>query len=131
MSKVCTVLVSHMDKTIRCRGTLDLRNKKPASIKLLTPKFSEKYFADKKLQAKVDSPQKQLVELKRKHKQESRGALRELRKDTRFLANLKLQQQQEEDAERERKRNKIMATLESEQHEKKALMKKRKNKSAF
>jgi nucleolar protein 14 len=83
-----------------------------------------RYYGDNhKSHNKEKTKEEEFKELKRKHKQEVRGAAKELRKDSMFLASVKNQKQKEEDQEREKQKRKIMSMLEQEQHE----MKKQKN----
>ena len=55
--------------------------------------------------------------LKKKIKQENKGAIRELKRDAAFLANVKLQETKRSDKERKRKVNMIMHGLETQESE--------------
>lgn len=63
--------------------------------------------------------------LKRKHKKETRGAVRELRKDNYFVTTEKQKRRKLEDEVREKKRKIIMSQLESQQADAKKLQRER------
>ena len=64
--------------------------------------------------------------LKAQYKQELKGAMRELRKDARFLARETLKKVRENDESYRKTIKSVMGKLESEQHEKKLYDKERK-----
>lgn len=99
--------------------------KKPIPLKLLTPKLVEVLDYGKK--RGNTRQEKERERLKHKFKREHKGALREIRKDSRFLAGEKLKEVMGRDAERKRKVKELMGSLASQEGEWKAL-KKRKRK---
>ncbi|MEQ2315042.1 hypothetical protein AMECASPLE_018181, partial [Ameca splendens] len=70
------------------RTRLVFEKKKPIPLKLLTPKIVEVLDYGKKRGSTREEREKE--RLKHKYKKEFKGALREIRKDSRFLAREKL-----------------------------------------
>ncbi|KAI5096531.1 nucleolar protein 14, partial [Silurus meridionalis] len=99
--------------------------KKPIPLKLLQPKVVEVLDYGKKRGNTKE--EKERERLKHKYKKEFKGALREIRKDTRFLAHTKLSDTLRRDAERKRKVKELFGSLATQEGEWKAL-KKRKRK---
>uniref|UniRef100_A0A8C1U325 NOP14 nucleolar protein homolog (yeast) n=1 Tax=Cyprinus carpio TaxID=7962 RepID=A0A8C1U325_CYPCA len=100
---------------------LVFKKKKPIPLKLFTPKIVLDY-GKKRGNTKEE---KERERLKHKYKREFKGALREIRKDTRFLAREKLSDVMSRDAERKRKVKELYGSLATQEGEWKAL--KRKN----
>ncbi|KAL6096792.1 nop14 [Pungitius sinensis] len=101
----------------RCR--LVLEKKKPIPMKLLTPKIVEVLDYGKKRGCTREEREKE--RLKHKYKKEFKGALREIRKDTRFLAREKLTEVMDRDSERKRKVRELFGSLATQEGEWKAL----------
>uniref|UniRef100_A0AAQ4RUU2 NOP14 nucleolar protein homolog (yeast) n=1 Tax=Gasterosteus aculeatus aculeatus TaxID=481459 RepID=A0AAQ4RUU2_GASAC len=101
----------------RCR--LVLEKKKPIPLKLLTPKIVEVLDYGKKRGCNREEREKE--RLKHKYKKEFKGALREIRKDTRFLAREKLTEVMDRDSERKRKVRELFGSLATQEGEWKAL----------
>ncbi|TSL04222.1 Nucleolar protein 14 [Bagarius yarrelli] len=99
--------------------------KKPIPLKLLQPKVVEVLDYGKKRGNTKE--EKERERLKHKYKKEFKGALREVRKDTRFLAHTKLSDILRRDSERKRKVKELYGSLATQEGEWKAL-KKRKRK---
>lgn len=104
---------------------LVLDKKKPIPLKLLTPKIVEVLDYGKKRGSTREEREKE--RLKHKYKKEFKGALREIRKDSRFLAREKLTEVMNRDAERKRKVKELFGSLATQEGEWKAL-KRRKRK---
>ncbi|XP_036444644.1 nucleolar protein 14 [Colossoma macropomum] len=97
--------------------------KKPIPLKLLEPKIVQVLdYGKKRGNTKEEREQERL---KHKYKKEFKGALRELRKDTRFLAQAKLSDIMSRDAERKRKVKELYGSLATQEGEWKALKKKK------
>lgn len=95
---------------------LTLPAKKPKMLRLLEPKFG-RVFDDKRNQ-KVMGKEKAIREtLKQKIKRETKGAIRELRRDNQFIAKEKLTKQLELDAERKDKVRRIFGEAAQQQGE--------------
>ncbi|KAM8827794.1 nucleolar protein 14 isoform 1-T2 [Spinachia spinachia] len=101
----------------RCR--LVLEKKKPIPLKLLTPKLVEVLDYGKKRGCTREEREKE--RLKHKYKKEFKGALREIRKDTRFLAREKLNEVMDRDSERKKKVRELFGSLATQEGEWKAL----------
>ncbi|MBN3322136.1 NOP14 protein, partial [Atractosteus spatula] len=105
---------------------LVFEKKKPVPLKLYTPKIVEVLDYGKK--RGCTKQERERERLKHKYKKEFKGALREIRKDTRFLAREKLSEVMARDSERKRKVKELFGSLATQEGEWKAL-KRRKNKS--
>ncbi|KAK2819245.1 hypothetical protein Q5P01_024806 [Channa striata] len=97
--------------------------KKPIPLKLLTPKIVEVLDYGKKRGSTREEKEKE--RLKHKYKKEFKGALREIRKDSRFLAREKLNEIMSRDAERKRKVKELFGSLATQEGEWKALKRKK------
>uniref|UniRef100_A0A8B9HJC0 NOP14 nucleolar protein homolog (yeast) n=1 Tax=Astyanax mexicanus TaxID=7994 RepID=A0A8B9HJC0_ASTMX len=97
--------------------------KKPIALKMLQPKIVEVLDYGKKRGNTKE--EKERERLKHKYKKEFKGALRELRKDTRFLAQAKLSDIMSRDAERKRKVKELYGSLATQEGEWKALKRKK------
>ncbi|XP_067280045.1 nucleolar protein 14 [Pseudorasbora parva] len=104
---------------------LVFKKKKPIPLKLFTPKIVQILDYGKKRGNTKE--EKESERLKHKYKREFKGALREIRKDTRFLAREKLGDIMSRDAERKRKVKELFGSLANQEGEWKAL-KRRKRK---
>ncbi|XP_056260416.1 nucleolar protein 14 [Seriola aureovittata] len=104
-------------------STLVFEKKKPIPLKLLTPKIVEVLDYGKKRGSSRE--EKERERLKHKYKKEFKGALREIRKDSRFLAREKLNEVMNRDAERKRKVKELFGSLATQEGEWKALKRKK------
>ncbi|XP_071321542.1 nucleolar protein 14 [Trachinotus anak] len=102
---------------------LVFEKKKPIPLKLLTPKIVEVLDYGKKRGSTREEREKE--RLKHKYKKEFKGALREIRKDSRFLAREKLSEVMNRDAERKRKVKELLGGLATQEGEWKALKRKK------
>lgn len=103
---------------------LVFEKKKPIPLKLLTPKIVEILDFGKKRGSTREEREKE--RLKHKYKKEFKGALREIRKDSRFLAREKLNDVMQKDSERKRKVKELLGSLATQEGEWKALKRKKK-----
>ena len=93
---------------------------KPIPIATYIPKFdvsSSSYLGR-------DDPDRERAaasKLRYQYKQERKGAIRELRKDARFISAVKQKEQQEKDKAYADKMNKVFSSLESERAEQKKM----------
>ena len=101
----------------QARRPLTLQSHKPIPIPSFLPKFEEGYAPGRRFDP--DSERNEASKLKALVKKERKGAVRELRKDNRFLAGERQKIQREKDAEYKGKINRITAGLEKERHEEK------------
>ncbi|KAH8175784.1 nop14-like family protein [Sarocladium implicatum] len=95
------------------RRPLKLHNHRPLAIKTFIPKFEETYDPDKHYDP--DKDRAELAKLQKEHKRERKGALRELRKDTRFMAREKLRIKKAKDEAYEKKYKRLVAEIQSEE----------------
>ncbi|XP_065071056.1 nucleolar protein 14-like [Rhopilema esculentum] len=109
------------------RQPLTLLHRKPIPLPLLEPKFDESYEITSKKRSK-DKTVNERSKLKYKYKSEMKGAIREIRKDSQFLAKEKLHQTMQRDAERRGRTKEIERQLAEQQGELKALDKLKKKK---
>nr|XP_033806339.1 nucleolar protein 14 isoform X2 [Geotrypetes seraphini] len=102
---------------------LVFEKKKPVPLKLYTPKVMEVLeFGRKQGCSREERERKRLIH---KHKREFKGAIREIRKDSQFLAKQQLSEIMERDAERKRKVKQLFNSLSTQEGEWKALKKKK------
>ncbi|XP_008324317.1 nucleolar protein 14 [Cynoglossus semilaevis] len=102
---------------------LVFEKKKPIPLKLFTPKIVEVLDYGKKRGCSKEERDKE--RLKHKYKKEFKGALREIRKDSRFLAREKLSEVMNRDSDRKRKVKELMGSLATQEGEWKALKRKK------
>lgn len=107
------------------RQPLAMHNHRPLPIKSSIPKFEEGYRPDKHYDP--DRERAEMAKLKKEHKRERKGALRELRKDAHFIARESLRQKKVADAEYEKKYKRLVAEIQGEEaHEAKEYEKEKK-----
>lgn len=99
------------------------KKKKPIPLKLFTPKIVQILDYGKKRGNTKE--EKEHERLQHKYKREFKGALREIRKDTRFLAREKLNDVMSRDSERKRKVKELYGSLATQEGEWKALKRKK------
>lgn len=108
----------------RTRRALERTRKRPLSLKMFEPKFEENYDPSRKDKSTGNKERNEVKKLVHKHRQEMKGAMRELRKDTQFLAREKLQEQIRKDAERKEKVRQLYGMLANQEGEVKGMMRK-------
>ncbi|KXJ95568.1 nucleolar protein 14 [Microdochium bolleyi] len=114
------------------RRPLELHHHKPLAIKTAIPKFEDSFDPTKHYDP--DRERAELAKLKKEHKRERKGALRELRKDANFMAREKLRVKKVKDAAYEKKYRRLVAEIQGEegreanQYERERDMRKRANK---
>uniref|UniRef100_A0A673W7G8 NOP14 nucleolar protein homolog (yeast) n=1 Tax=Salmo trutta TaxID=8032 RepID=A0A673W7G8_SALTR len=117
-------ILAAISGSLMSRPLLVFEKKKPIPLELFTPKIVEVLDYGKKRGNTKEEREKE--RLNHKYKKEFKGALREIRKDTRFLAREKLNEVMGRDAERKRKVKELFGSLATQEGEWKAL-KRRKN----
>ncbi|CAM1506537.1 Fc.00g061780.m01.CDS01 [Cosmosporella sp. VM-42] len=95
------------------RRPLELHHHKPLAIKTYIPKFEETFDPDKHYDP--DRERAELAKLRKEHKQERKGAMRELRKDANFMAREKLRIKKAKDEAYEKKYKRLVAEIQSEE----------------
>ena len=104
----------------QARKPLRLQAHKPIPIPTYIPKF-EQFSSNYLRNRDPDHERNEAAKLRAQYKQERKGAIRELRKDARFLASEQQKKQKDKDKTYSDRMNKVMASMESERAEQKAL----------
>jgi nucleolar protein 14 len=100
------------------RRPLELHHHKPLAIKMAIPKFEESFNPDKHYDP--DHERSESAKLRKEFKREQKGAIRDLRKDTKALARESLREKKEKDAAYEKKYKRLIAEIQGEEgHESK------------
>jgi len=103
----------------------------PVTPKMLEPDFQETY-AGKKRNKDLSDQQREEARLKHLHKQEKKGAEREIRLDAQYLARKKAAKTKEFDEDRKEKTKRVFSFLETQQRDANIVDKlKKRKKSAF
>lgn len=95
------------------RRPLELHHHRPLAIKTFVPKFEDTFDPDKHYDP--DRERAELAKLKKEHKRERKGAMRELRKDANFMAREKLRVKKAKDEAYEKKFKRLVAEIQSEE----------------
>ncbi|NXU74857.1 NOP14 protein, partial [Oreotrochilus melanogaster] len=97
--------------------------KKPVPLKQYTPKIVKVLeFGRKQGSSKKEQERRQLIQ---RHKRELKGAIREIRKDNKFLARIQLSEIMERDSARKRKVKELLGSLATQEGEWKAMKRKK------
>ena len=91
--------------------SLQLQQHKPLALPLLTPDFSADYSLETRKRSGQDHDEQSAARIKRAHKREYKGAVRELKRDAAFLAEHKVKETRRKDAEYKSKINKIIGSI--------------------
>ncbi|KAF8897899.1 nucleolar protein 14 [Infundibulicybe gibba] len=102
------------------RQPLCLQAHKPIPIPSYIPKFEATTSSYLRRQD-PDHEKNETSKLRSQYKQERKGAIRELRKDARFLAGVEQQKQREKDHEYSRNMKRVFGSIEGERAEEKAM----------
>jgi nucleolar protein 14 len=95
------------------RRPLELHHHKPLSIKTYIPKFEDTFDPDKHYDP--DRERAEMAKLKKEHKKERKGAMRELRKDANFMARENLRIKKVKDEAYEKKYKRLVAEIQNEE----------------
>ncbi|KAM0346893.1 hypothetical protein ACHAPU_005233 [Fusarium lateritium] len=95
------------------RRNVLLHHHRPLAIKTYVPKFEDTFDPTKHYDP--DRERAELAKLKKEHKKERKGALRELRKDANFMAREKLRVKKAKDEAYEKKYKRLVAEIQSEE----------------
>ena len=101
----------HARKSLR---PLTLHYHRPLPIKTYIPKFEETYSLDKR-SYDPNADRVALSKLKAEYKREKKGVLRELRKDSRFIAREKLKGDKKSSKEYHEKMRRLTALIQTEE----------------
>ncbi|KAJ1019476.1 hypothetical protein NDA16_004593 [Ustilago loliicola] len=121
-----STLSSTLDRSLKnassSRRYLRLQAHRAIAIASHVPKFDQQgYNPDRKSALDPDAERVQIQKMKALIKKERKSAIRELRKDNQFIAEVRRQDQAEEDQSYKKKMDKIMSTLQVERSEQKQL----------
>lgn len=94
-----------------CAKSLQLQHHKPLALPLLTPDFAADYSMEHRKRSGQDADEQGMARMKRAHKREYKGAVRELKRDAAFLAAHKLKETRRKDSEYKSKMNKIIGSI--------------------
>ncbi|GAB2262460.1 hypothetical protein Droror1_Dr00003457 [Drosera rotundifolia] len=114
LGDVADLVTKKVDELHKLRQPLQMRKQKPVPIKLLNPKFEENF-----VKGRDYDPDRERLErrkLNKRLKQEAKGAARELRKDNRFLFEVKEKERAKLEEERAEKYGKARAFLQEQEH---------------
>ena len=109
-----------MKFSLQARQPLRLQAHKPIPIPTFIPKFesnSSSYLRTRD----PDQERQEAAKLRKQYKEERKGAIRELRKDARFLATVEQERQREKDKSYNERMKKVFGSMEVERAEEKAL----------
>jgi nucleolar protein 14 len=106
------------------RKPLALQSHKAIPIPSYAPRFESDYAPGKHYDP--DAERNAAAKLKSLVKKEKKGAMRELRKDNRFLADTKAKEQREKDEEYERKMRRVHGEINLERAEEKQMEREKK-----
>jgi nucleolar protein 14 len=95
------------------RRPLTLHNHRPLPIKTSIPKFEESFDPNKHYDP--DKDRAEAARFKKEFKRERKGAMRELRKDSHFIAREQLKEKKERDRRYEEKYRKLVAEIQGEE----------------
>lgn len=127
--------IKDLQKTIKERSSksrkhVSMPQRKPKPLKMFEPKIEE-VFEDRKKKKTASKEENEKGKMKHKYKKELKGAIREIRKDTQFLAREQLNEQMEKDAERKRKVKELYGMLATQEGDYKASKRTKKNNNPF
>ncbi|KAF8245940.1 Nop14-like protein [Wilcoxina mikolae CBS 423.85] len=105
--------VSRLSHAKLSRRPLELHHHRPLPIASNVPKFEEDYSMDKRYDP--DADRREMAKLKAEHKREKKGAVREIRKDSRFIARVKLAEDKKTSKEYHAKMARLTAMIQSEE----------------
>lgn len=131
ISAVQTSISTLQQSSVASRKPLLLHNHRPLAIKMSIPKFEEGYNPDRHYDP--DRERSDLNKLKAEHKRERKGAIRELRKDSNFIARESLREKKEKDDAHAKRERRLIAEIQGEEgHERKSYeIEKRKRKGQW
>lgn len=104
----------------QARQPLRLQAHKPIPIPTYIPKFESSSSSYLRRQD-PDHERNEASKLRNQYKQERKGAIRELRKDSRFLAGVEQAKQKEKDREYNLRMKRVYGSIEGERAEEKAM----------
>ncbi|KAM7252462.1 hypothetical protein ACFE04_024345 [Oxalis oulophora] len=114
MTHLSQLITDNVDEHHIWRRPLQMRKQKPMPMKLVNPKYEENYV--KGIDYDPDRERAEKKKLKKRVKDETKGAIRELRKDNYFLWEVKQKEKEQIQEERAEKYGKAKAFLQEQEH---------------
>lgn len=114
LKSVLASIEARLQKAFLTRRPLELHHHRPLPIPSNIPKFQETYSLDKK-SYDPDQERVEASKLKAELKKERKGALRELRKDSQFIAREKLREEKVASKEYHAKMKRLTAMIQTEE----------------
>ncbi|NXD20700.1 NOP14 protein, partial [Spelaeornis formosus] len=115
--------LKELENKVKHYTPLICEKKKPVPLKQYTPKIVKVLeFGRKEAGSKKEQERKQLIQ---RHKRELKGAIREIRKDSQYLARMQLSEIMERDSARKRKVKELLGSLATQEGEWKAMKRKK------
>jgi nucleolar protein 14 len=108
------VLLDRMFQAAKlARRPLELHNHRPVAIRMKIPKFEDNFDPDKHYDPNRERAES--AKLRKEYRRERKGAVRELRKDSRFMAREKLRIKKAKDEAYEKKYKRLVAEIQGEE----------------
>jgi len=120
-SETLQELRTALDAAVAARLPLRMQRAPPVPLRVLNPAFEDDFQPDRSMDP--DRERAEVQKLKRKTKQERKGAIRELRKDAAFLAVQRQKEKGERDAYLEGRGKRALSILEEQEHAVKTMKK--------
>ncbi|KAI9467126.1 Nop14-like protein [Lactarius psammicola] len=120
ITQAITTVQKLLKFSLQARQPLRLQAHKPIPIPTFIPKFesnSSSYLRTRD----PDHERQEAAKLRKHYKEERKGAIRELRKDARFLATVEQERQREKDKSYHQRMKKVFGNIEVERAEEKGL----------
>lgn len=114
LTRIQKTLTDALARATLIRRPLELHHHRPLPIPSNIPKFIENYNLDKK-SYDPNEERVEMAKLKAEHKKERKGALRELRKDSRFIAREKIKEERVASKEYHAKMKRLTAMIQTEE----------------
>lgn len=109
----CKALSAKLGKLLSASGKsrkpLSMQSHRPIPIATFTPKFDAEFNRGKRVDP--DSERNEAAKLKAQYKKERKGAIRELRKDARFIAGERVKEQKQKDQEYEKRMRSVVGSI--------------------
>jgi nucleolar protein 14 len=104
----------HLAQARLARRALELHHHRPLPVRTAAPKFEEGGY-ERGRHYDADAARAESARLRKEHKRERKGALREIRRDGGFLARQALREKRERDGAYEARYRKIVAEIQGEE----------------
>ncbi|CAH2066294.1 unnamed protein product [Thlaspi arvense] len=114
LEDVAQLIQTKTDEHHEQRKPLAMRKHKPIPIRMVTPKFEENFVKGRDYDP--DKIRSDYKKLKKKLNQERKGVVRELRKDSYFMSEVKAKEKAVQEQERAEKHGKNWAFLQEQEH---------------